>query len=81
MAGGYENEDRQAEMEELRREKEREARERMEKARRDLMADAASTPDPALARAFKSARSLDEAVRPAGPSAGARRGVDGRKKA
>jgi hypothetical protein len=34
MAGGYENEDRQAEMEELRREKEREAREKLEAERR-----------------------------------------------
>ncbi|HEX2065190.1 MAG TPA: hypothetical protein VHI93_00080 [Candidatus Thermoplasmatota archaeon] len=34
MAGGYENEDRQAELEELRREKEREARERLEAERR-----------------------------------------------
>ena len=40
MAGGYENEDRMAELEELRREKEREARERLEKARRELMAPA-----------------------------------------
>jgi hypothetical protein len=34
MAGGYESGDRQAELEELRREKEREAREKMEAMRR-----------------------------------------------
>ncbi|HUR61806.1 MAG TPA: hypothetical protein VM286_05515 [Candidatus Thermoplasmatota archaeon] len=35
MAGGYESEDRQAELDEMRREKEREAREKLEAMRRE----------------------------------------------
>lgn len=35
MAGGYDSEDRQAELDELRREKEREAREKLEAMRRE----------------------------------------------
>jgi hypothetical protein len=41
MAGGYDNEDRQAGLEELRREKEREARERLEELRRQEESDKA----------------------------------------
>lgn len=50
MAGGYDNEDRQAELEELRQAKEREAREKLEAERRkaalrrDNMAEAAELP-------------------------------------
>jgi len=46
MAGGYENEDRMAELEELRREKEREARQRVEWERRQQEAQAGEVPKP-----------------------------------
>jgi predicted Abi (CAAX) family protease len=53
MAGGYENEDRMAELEEARRLKEKEAYERLKKARQELMApgrDTATDPTSAAAR-------------------------------
>ncbi|MCA1818914.1 MAG: hypothetical protein ABR562_05485 [Thermoplasmatota archaeon] len=45
MAGGYDNEDRQAELEELRREKEREARERLDAERAASLRNPYETPD------------------------------------